>query len=776
MSNSEFDPKDLELLKNNKSEFHPDDLKAATTSDGGDAEAPDTSISNTILHKLLAGASVGHSDEIAGLAASPTGAAQTIANMVGEQNMTPEAIKYQAARDRERATLEAQQQENPWTSGISEFVGSIPTMMAGGAALGAGAEALNAGRALTGVKMAGLTGAATGALAGEGQSTASNVKDVAKDTAIGAGLGGATGLALGQAGKALMGNAADIASGALPEGTPEVKGVMSNITESRPFQEMKRIYKNADMDTDTGAANKLRGISNEQEAGKILKANTAKAEELGKIHGEKVSASDPLKLQSVGVQPLEETPSQAAARAAASKEPEIQALDMINGEVKKAVATATEHSPEEVASQFGKVTKAPISPEALQKVTPLFAGEPGLVNEIQEALAKNPNSTFDDIYNTVQQNLQKSKYYTTDPITQEQTAMGIDLGKAANIEKAFTQAKEVLAVDNIVADSAAKNGGTAEPAKQALKDLMDQRLQLASTINTEKPMGISAYIQELNPRVLSPMDVDSANSLKALISKFASPDGTIAGPQKIPFRDAMFQFAKGEAQSGKPSQAMGDLARKIGQEVKGNINATSSESSEYFNIKALQKLLKIKPGENSVDTDNRVAANFASYLEKMNSGEGLKVGRMEDLMQKFVEANKDNPEILNSLQKISKNMELTDIYKMKQGGEGASLSGMLGRLATIFPVETAGKIATNPLIQTASGVAQTTSAKLANLSPEAWRVLGAHLTKISPRLGELATKAAETSDPIKKAALLNIMNQMPSFRDGLAKFAGIKND
>jgi len=101
---------------------------------------------------------------------------------------------YRANRDTVRGMQDAQREQNPWTTGLTQTMASAPMMLLNPAgALGmAPAVAQKTGVVANSMRAAGM-GAGYGAVGGAGNSTANTVGGVATDSAIGA----ATGAALG---------------------------------------------------------------------------------------------------------------------------------------------------------------------------------------------------------------------------------------------------------------------------------------------------------------------------------------------------------------------------------------------------------------------------------------------------------------------------------------------------------------------------------------------------------------------------------------------------
>lgn len=163
------------------------------------------------LASVINGPLMGFGDEIIG------GGQALVDKLLGAPGTLAE--NYQQRRDYIRGMQDAQRQENPITSSVTQMAASAPLMMLnpGGAATAAARTTGLVGNTLR----AGATGAAFGAVNGAGNSKADTVGGVAADTAIGAATGGVLGGAavpvtagMGSAGSAAYSRISDTAAAA----------------------------------------------------------------------------------------------------------------------------------------------------------------------------------------------------------------------------------------------------------------------------------------------------------------------------------------------------------------------------------------------------------------------------------------------------------------------------------------------------------------------------------------------------------------------------------
>ena len=133
------------------------------------------------LMSVAQGPTFGFADEIAGAVSAPFG---------------PGSLKenYLNVRDMFRGAADAQEKENPWTTGITRGMAAAPTVGFGVPVL-QGAKVANPGLLMR-MAQAGGSGAAFGSLAGLGSSTKNSLQGMAEDTASGGLAGGIFGAAM----------------------------------------------------------------------------------------------------------------------------------------------------------------------------------------------------------------------------------------------------------------------------------------------------------------------------------------------------------------------------------------------------------------------------------------------------------------------------------------------------------------------------------------------------------------------------------------------------
>lgn len=154
--------------------------------DDGNVQTPSVSAANAALRGAVQTGTLGFRDELAGLLASPTGAAKVAAEKLGaDYSSDPDAKNYRDERDASRALDSDAEKAQPGSYLAGQLGGAVALPLAAGAALPAGAAAgLGAGGSLVGALGA-------GALSGLGTSKAESAGGAAADAAAGAALGGA---------------------------------------------------------------------------------------------------------------------------------------------------------------------------------------------------------------------------------------------------------------------------------------------------------------------------------------------------------------------------------------------------------------------------------------------------------------------------------------------------------------------------------------------------------------------------------------------------------
>ena len=138
------------------------------------------------------GASFGTTDEGSGLmgALMDTLLGDPAGDIAAEVTGQPRASfgdRYSAYRDDQRQQNTQARQDNPWTYGLSEFVGGVA--VPGGATFKGAQAASKARSTLRPLGAVAASGAATGAAAGLGYSEGETAGEIAGDTAMGAGIG-----------------------------------------------------------------------------------------------------------------------------------------------------------------------------------------------------------------------------------------------------------------------------------------------------------------------------------------------------------------------------------------------------------------------------------------------------------------------------------------------------------------------------------------------------------------------------------------------------------
>jgi len=163
------------------------------------------------LASVIQGPLMGFGDEV-------LGAGQAAADkLLGAPGSFSE--NYRQRRDYLRGMQDAQREENPIVSGVTQMAASGPMMLLN--PTGATASAARTAGIVNNSLRAGATGAGYGAVGGAGNSTAETLGGVAKDAAIGAGTGFALGAGatpviagMGSAGGAVMSRLSDTAAAA----------------------------------------------------------------------------------------------------------------------------------------------------------------------------------------------------------------------------------------------------------------------------------------------------------------------------------------------------------------------------------------------------------------------------------------------------------------------------------------------------------------------------------------------------------------------------------
>jgi hypothetical protein len=753
MNKPKFDP--TKPFQEVKPKFDPNAAYEEVSSEIAEApEAP--GYLETIAHQVPQGLTFGLSDELKGAVASPSGAYKTLANLIGAEYSPEETEEYKKARDEERAKLAATQEANPVTSIVSQLAGGI--LPGGAVAKGVG---MLAGVPLTGIQTAARAGALEGTLYGAGQSEAETAGGLAKEATIGAGLGGTLGAATGQLGRFLGGNKADIASGALPADTKESLGLLKDLGQSKLGQRVKGFYEagQGDVDLSSEAAELARGKNIKEEAAKIIDVSAAKSKEVGEQIGERVKQAGPFKPTSYEevLQQLPQEVQEEVVKVLPGKIKTIseapEALQNELAKTEKTIQDIIQANPTEATKSFQKVSTEVIDPSLLEGE--LMYSQIGQAQSarIKEALQKNPEQTLSDLYNTIVK------------------------GDAPSIEldDLFQQLKYKSVVQKLAKEAQVATGQV-PPEIQTLQNLLNRKAALKKAVGqfgkkivAEPDKMVSEITTKLDDSKLLESDKVPARKLKDIISKYVQKDGTVLPEKTAEFRNSLQSFQKST-----DNYEIGSLAKKLESEVANfRRQAAGSLSDEFHDLKSFADMLNVDiSGMSQNEVKNVLAPRFGKFLAKSESTAGLDTGMAQDLVEKFVEANGNDPIIAESLKKIAKDAKWSELHKVKSGSTGSMFNDGVNRLLFAFPLETAGQISSNAAVKAISSTTSSASNKLLNLPSAGWRAISAKTSSMSPTLSKLANTMAETTDEGKKRAILNSLNQMPSFRKAIENMYG----
>lgn len=710
----------------------------------------------TIAHQVPQGLTFGLSDEIKGAVSDPSGAYKTLANLVGASYPESETEQYKRSRDEERAALAATQEANPVTSIVSQLAGGL--LPGGAIAKGVG---MLAGSPLTALQTAARAGAVEGGLYGAGQSEADTAGGVAKEAAIGTGLGGALGAATGQLGRFLGGNADDIARGALPADTKQSMGVLNDFGQSKLGQRIKGFYEAGqnDIDLSSEAAELARGKNIKEEAGKIIDVSSAKSKEVGKQIGEKVKQAGPFKPDSYE-EVLKQLPQEVQEEVVKvlpgkirtmSEAPEVLQNELAKTE--KSIQDIIAANPAEATKSFQKVSTEMIDPNMLDGELQYSQVGQAQSARIKEALQKNPEQTLADLYNNIVK------------------------GEAPSVEldDLFQQLKYKSVVEKLAKEAQVATGQVPEEI-QALQNLLNQKAALKKAVGqfgkkivTEPDKMISEITTRLDDSKLLESDKIPARKLKDIISKYVGKDGMVPPEKTAEFRNSLQSFQKST-----DNYEIGSLAKKLESEVANfRKQAAGNLSDEFHDLKSFADMLNVDiSGMSQNEIKNQLAPRFGKFLAKSESTANLDTGMAQDLVEKFVEANGNDPLIAESLKKIAKDAQWSELHKVKSGSTGSMFNDGVNRMLFAFPLETAGQISSNAAIKAISSSTASASNKLLAMPSAGWRAVAAKTSDISPTLSKMANTMAETTDEGKRRAILNSLNQMPSFRKAIENMYG----
>lgn len=714
----------------------------------------------TIAHQVPQGLAFGLSDEIKGAVSDPSGAYKTLSNLIGGNYPESETEQYKKIRDEERAALAATQEANPKTAILSQLVGGL--IPGGAVAKGVG---LLARVPLTGVQTALRAGALEGGLYGAGQSEAETAGGIAKEAATGTALGGALGAATGQLGKFLGGNKADIASGALPADTKESIGVLKDFGQSKLGQRIKGFYEagKGDIDLSSEAAEIARGKNIKEEAGKIIDVSSAKSKEVGKQIGEKVKQAGPFKPDSYE-EVLKQLPQEVQEEVVKvlpgkiktmSEAPEVLQNELAKTE--KSIQEIIKANPTEATKSFQKVSSEMIDPAMLDGELQYSQVGQAQAARIKEALQKNPEQTLADLYNNI--------------VNKEIPSPELD--------DLFQQIKYKSVVEKLAKEAQVATGQIPEEI-QALQNLLNQKAALKKAVGqfgkkivAEPDKMISEITTRLDDSKLLESDKIPARKLKDIITKYVGKDGTVSAEKTAEFRNSLQSFQKST-----DNYEIGSLAKKLESEVANfRKQAAGSLSEEFHDLKSFADMLNVDiSGMSQNEIKNQLAPRFGKFLAKSESTANLDTGMAQDLVEKFVEANGNDPLIAESLKKIAKDAQWSELHKVKSGSTGSMFNDGVNRMLFAFPLETAGQISSNAAVKAISSGTASASNKLLTMPSAGWRAVAAKTSSISPTLSKMATTMAETTDEGKRRAILNSLNQMPSFRKAIENMYGSDED
>lgn len=753
MSKPKFDP--TKPFEEAKPKFDPNAAYEEVSSEIPEAvETP--GYLETIAHQVPQGLAFGLSDEIKGAISDPSGAYKTLANLVGGSYPESETEQYKKSRDEERAALAATQEANPVTSIVSQLAGGL--IPGGAIAKGVG---MLARAPLTGVQTAARAGALEGSLYGAGQSDADTAGEVAEDAAIGTALGGTLGAATGQLGRFLGGNKADIASGALPAGTKESMGLFQDIGQSKLGQRVKGFYEAGqnDVDLSSEAAELARGKNIKDEAGKIIDVSAAKSKEVGRQIGEKVKQAGPFKPDSYE-EVIQQLPQEVQEEVVKVLPGKIKTMSDAPEVLQKELATTEKNiqdiiaaNPEEATKNFQKVSAEILDPSMLDGELQYSQVGQAQAARIKEALQQNPAQTLSDLYNTIVK------------------------GEAPSLEldDLFQQMKYKLAVQKLAKEAQVTTGQIPEEI-QVLQTLLNKKAALKKAVGqfgkkivAEPDKMISEITTRLDDSNLLESDKVPARKLKDIITKYVGKDGMVPPEKTAEFRNSLQSFQKST-----DNYEIGNLARKLESEVANfRRQAAGDLSEEFHDLKSFADMLKVDiSGLSKNEIKNQLAPRFGKFIAKSESTANLDTGMAQDLVDKFVEANGNDPVIAESLKKIAKDAQWSELHKVKSGSTGSMFNDGVNRLLFAFPLETAGQISSNAVVKAISGSTSSASTKLLAMPSAAWRLVAGKTSSISPTISKMANTMAETTDEGKKRAILNSLNQMPSFRKAIEDIYG----
>ena len=729
-----------------------------------DVPAEDLSQGRTILHHAPQAATFGLSDELKAAAESPVQAAKTTANLFGDFFTPEETADYRKTRDEERELLAKLQEENPWTAGLSQVAGGIATLPLGGA-IGAGAKGLMGLKGAAGaVKAAApvataleqgiVRGLGEGAAYGLGQSESDSALGTLKDTAVGAGIGGAMGGATGVAGRALFGNADDIARGALAEDTIKTTGLVGELKDSRIGQVFRDIMRAKDQNIPYSSNEAIDNILNKSN---ITSADLAKATK-GKLKGIGAAIGEAVEDKAQGrvfpeIESARKLTSQEAAEQISpikyskiSNAPEqVAELDAVNSQI----ANITQEDPEKVINELLKTKTALIGPDsiaALEKELQYTNFSDELNSKIKEAVRNNPMETISDVVSTIVKKEAPSENYQT-------------LLDSIQVRKQLDKLAKEAAVQ-----------GIPDPKLQQLEMLLDKRQALKKTIAMADATGKKLIVEPdvairkaktfLDTSMVPEGEEIYSRRLKNILGEFTNLDGTLKEGSDQ-FRNRLFALA-----NDAPDSQIGKQARELATTIKEfRAGATKGLSAKYHKVKVLQDVIGIDPESMSSEQIEQILGpKLSSIFEQINQPGSSSAGQLRLQLKALGEAF---PDLQPLIKKGTEESSILSVARMKAGGENPTFGDVARRYGAILPAEIFADVATSNAGKLAKKTAQVANDLVLHGDSTALNYFAKKLEVNSPKASAMLKAAAETSDEGKKRAILNMLNQMPSFRQVL---------
>lgn len=735
--------------------------------------AEDLSQGRTILHHAPQAATFGLSDELMAAAGSPLQATKTLANQFGDFFTPEETADYRRDRDAERELLAKLQEENPWTAGISQVVGGLATLPLGGAAMkglmglrgavgAAEAGAVAAPRIATALERGVMTGLGEGAAYGMGQSESDRALGTLKDTAVGAGLGGAIGGATGVAGRALFGNAGDIASGALAKDTIKNKGLVGDLAQSRIGELVNTVMKSrkAGVDTSTKAGEEALGREATATSTELIEKIKARIGKVGNTLEENIEK----KTKDYIIPGIDEargmTPQETVGKYTAIKSRKVPNLaDDVTTKLETELADHNRQISEIIGSDADTVVESLVkkpmgtmSPEDMATLESLmnlqkFSDE--AKTKIKNAILANTNQLTDDVITSI---LKKEA----------------PQGNYKDILEGIKVKKEV---DKLIKNATTPDGSI-DPKMAALADLVDERQAIKTTLNMagkktifEPDLAIRKVMSDFNTQGVPAGEEALAIKFKNIMDKYTNLDGTFKdlganGSASREMRDELYKFANTEAAQ---STTIGRKALELHDTIKQFRSSESGGFSKIFHkAKVLQEVLGVDPVNMSPEQIRLgLADKLSGIFEKMNQPGSREAANLRIKLQ---EIEKMFPELSDLIQKGQEQGSYFGLAGIKAGGRNLTIGDMIRRYVAILPVEIFADVSNSAVGTFGKKTAQAANNIVLHGDSTALNYFAKKLDPHAPRVSAMLKAAAETSDEGKKRAILNMLNQMPSFR------------